>query len=281
MKNEIRTMVAIPDVHLQPSVDGVKPIDRHDPKALSVLFQILEYIKPDVVVQGGDLLNLGEMNPFGKKRGMNGKVRTNDGEYKQACLKDSMEAGRRFWDYVREICPRAEMCQLEGNHELWLREERNYPHNQPFVNSDWYIDKGLGLTERKIKFIPFERWGDRPQNWYQFGKLKVLHGWYHGKTYLDQMYLALTGSFLQFDMHVIATKDYNSVAGDRVGMCGGCLCTREASYHRGRLNGWGQAVNIINLLPSGRFFTNICRIVDGEAVIGHKVFRSRPIRGLE
>ena len=80
-----------------------------DDRALSILYQILREVQPDVVVDHGDLLDCEQIGRYQKD------------PYKRTSLKEEIKQAARHIATVQELTPGARHIWLEGNHEERLK----------------------------------------------------------------------------------------------------------------------------------------------------------------
>lgn len=277
-----RVEVILPDVHMS-SADkfGVKPIDRHDPAALSVAFQIMEDLKPDGVTQIGDLLHLAQISSFQRRKDMLGTVPSEDGETIDATVRRDMDLGNIFWDTVqRKVPKKADLREMEGNHEELLRVSRNMASYRPYVDKNWYVEEALNLKERGIKWIPYQRYGES-KNWVELSpKLWVIHGQYVAKDHARKHHDAWGHNLIYGHLHTFEAHSYQSIDTLNGVWTVGCLCTPTASYHRGRLNAWRQGMAVVYIQPSGKFNVYFIDIIKGQAVWNGKVYSAKNLPGL-
>ena len=283
-KFSTKVLFGFPDIHFTAeNENGVKAIDRHDPKALSVAFQLLEDIQPDVCGQIGDMLHLAYLSGFQVKKDQDGRVPSENGETMEACLDRDNILANRFWDKTQGLCPKhTEFFQEEGNHEEILRNCRNMRRYSGVKNlQDWYPERAWRLKERGIQWIPYQRYGEGAKNWYQFGKVKIIHGQYANMNHIKKHHESWGCNLIYGHMHTIQETTFISADSQMMVATAGCLSTPYASYHRGRNNAWQQAVFVVYLQPNGLFHYYPIRIVNGTAVWNGKTYFAKPLKGFE
>jgi hypothetical protein len=79
-------------------------------------------------------------------------------------------------------------------------------------------------------------------------------------------------SCIYVHIHEISEKSFKSDKNHISVKTIGCLATKYASYHRGRKNPWGQAISLVYTLPSGEFYDQLVRIINGKAVLNGKIY---------
>ena len=277
----VKVAVITPDKHFAHSVNGVKPQDRHDPAALSVVLQILKDIKPDIYVDLGDLVHLAYITHWNAAKDMIGRTKSEDGGFVEMCLMEDHKLVNRWLDHVQSACRKdTQYFQLEGNHEEILRNS-SYMHKFDGLDKTQFnAIKSWDLEQRKMKYIPYQKYSSKP-NYLQIGKLRILHGQYVATNHLTRHWMSHQCSLIYGHLHTIESKSFPTSENHQSVQTIGCLCTPQASYHRGRNNAWGQAISVVYLFPNGQFRDVLVRIINGVAVFNGKVYRSKHERWME
>lgn len=272
-----------PDKHFAHSSQGLTPMDRHDPKALSVVLQILKDIKPDCYIDVGDLIHLSYLSRWNIGADMQGRVVSSKGTAIEMNLKDDNALINVWWDKVQDACGRkTEYYFEEGNHEEILRALRQKRMFDGFDKSQFYPEAQWLFKERGIKFVPYQNHGEDGDNWVKIGPhLKVLHGNYANKGHLQKHWEDHQCNLIYGHMHTREAKDFRHPTASTSVQTIGCLCGKRASYHRGRTNAWAQGMSIVYLLSNGKFIDHFIRILDGQAVFNGRVYTSKRERWME
>lgn len=147
MQREVHLAVMLSDIH--------KPI--HDVKALSAIQDLLEDHQPELIVQLGDLLDLGSLAHFIKHPAITGT------------LQEEFDLGFEFWQEVRERCPESICVQIEGNHEKRLSREL-CSHPQFHSLRSLTVPAQLRLDELDVNWVPYKK------NWFMQKNLLITHG---------------------------------------------------------------------------------------------------------
>ena len=265
--------IIFPDIHFAHGVNGIKPMDRHDPVALSIAFQLVRDLKPKRHIQLGDLYHGGYLSHWNAAKDMQGRVVGLNGKALDMCLDDDHSLINRYFDKLQEAVPKGcELIQLEGNHEEILR---GIPYkNSERGKSKTQYDPVLAwrLRERGIKWIPYQKYDNEP-NYYKLGPhLVIEHGHYASTNHIAKHFQEHLTNCIYGHLHTIEEKCFKHPREHISVKSIGCLCTREASYHRGRNNAWGQAICLVWMLPSGEFYDHVVRIIDGKTVYDGKVY---------
>lgn len=85
-------------------------VPHHDPRALNILYQIIDFVNPGLTVDHGDLLDCGEIGRYDKD------------PYNRVSLKEEIQMGAEVCGTVHALTPAADHVLLEGNHEARLRK---------------------------------------------------------------------------------------------------------------------------------------------------------------
>jgi hypothetical protein len=283
-KKSLSTKVTVifPDIHLaSASKEGIKPVDRHDPKALSVAFQLVKDIQPDRIVTIGDFLHLGQISSFQRKRDMLGKAPSEDGEVISVTIDRDMELGNICLDQIQSLCKKTkEYDFLQGNHELLLDYSRRMSYYAPYVNSSWYVQEALNLKERGIGYTRYERLNES-KNWITEGKLHICHGFFSGANHLDAHFKMFQAPVVYGHTHTYACKNFTSVSSISAAWTIGTLSTKYASYIRSASSQWQQGLTVVYTRPDGKFNLYFINILDGTAAWNGKLYMAKKLPGLE
>lgn len=145
--NDTHLAVILSDIH--------KPI--HDVAALAAVEKLLKHRQPEVIVQLGDLLDMGSLGHFVKHPKIVGT------------LQEEFDLGYEFWRNIREICPDSICVQIEGNHERRLQREL-WNHPQFHSLRSMTAPAQLRLEELDVNWVP------KQNNWFLCPELLITHG---------------------------------------------------------------------------------------------------------
>jgi len=279
-----RVGAILPDIHFASAGPGGRvPFDRHDPEALSVALQILEDLKPDYICQLGDLVHLGYLSHWNRSKDMQGRVIALDGETLDMCLKEDHLLINHWFDILKKILPKhVEMVQLEGNHEEIFRSLIYMTTFDGIDKTQFHPVASWNLQQRGIRWVPYQQYNNLP-NWAVFGKCKLLHGKYCSKNHIELHWRDSGCTNLKYGhVHTFETRDFPHPEMSVNVQSIGCLCTRQASYHRGRNTamGWSQGFSVMYLFPDGKFLDTYIRILNGRAIFNGKTYYAKPIKGI-
>ena len=258
-------------------------MDRHDPKALSVVLQVLKDIRPDNYIDIGDLAHLAYLSHWNVDRDQQGRSVSENGDSIAMNLKDDHALINVWLDKVQAACRKdTRYYQLEGNHEEILRVLRNMRKTDGYDKTQFYPEKQWELEERGIKWVPYQRYGDSQKNWVEIGPhLKVIHGQYAALNHLRKHWENWQTNLIYGHLHTRETKDFSHPKFSTTVQTIGCLCGKTASYHRGRNNAWSQGFSVVHLYPDGRFLDEFVRILNGRAYYNGKTYYAKPERWME
>lgn len=98
MKRKL-SVLAIPDLHLPWNKDFL------------FIFETIERLKPNVIIQLGDLFDMYSYSRFARRH----DICTPDEE-----LSDAVSAARCLWDRIHRLSPKSRKIQIRGNHDIRL-----------------------------------------------------------------------------------------------------------------------------------------------------------------
>lgn len=237
---KIRVVQWLSDIH----------VPWEDKKLVEQVLQWSRDHKPDIVVLGGDILDLASCSQHG------------DGI--PPLLMDEIDAGNAFLDRVRAANPKAEIVYLMGNHET--RAARFIKANAPSLKGAFTLEHLLRFKERGIKWKPY---GDV----HFIGKLGFTHGTLTGQQYAAAHLRKYGCSLVLGHMHKFQTYT-QGIAGDKCrGVWGiGCLCpTTNVPYIDGP-SSWQQGFAVAHVAANGAFWVTPVQVNDGIFVYGDKVY---------
>lgn len=133
-------------------------IPDHDVRAVSTWLEWVAYAQPDVIVLGGDIVELESCSSHG-------------GIAQPASLLEDCEAGEAFLRQVRKVAgDECEIVYVGGNHEDRLR--RITVAQAPTLAGSLDLRSLLCLDEIGISYVPYPGVYDR-------GQMRFFHGRYH------------------------------------------------------------------------------------------------------
>ena len=276
------------DIHLQAPVrkDGetIKPDACHEPSALSVAFQIHKNFGADEVINIGDLYDCALCSGWTAQCRL-GQVMGEDGQFHFSAWKDTANMGRTYWEYMRQLSPRAKMVQIEGNHEfrcdMVIRNNTQLEALKDII----HIQSFPFWKELEIEYHPYNAIG--ADAWYDVSKFRVMHG--NGLS-PSKMRLqndnVIYGHTHQLLIDAWDKTTRNSAMGKETKRAYsiGCLCKLdpEFSVKGGRANGWANGFAYVYTLPNGMSQIEIVEIINGNTVVNFngRAYYAKPLREL-
>lgn len=252
MTKSQQRIVVVPDVHLP----------HHDEHALSVALQILKAHKPDIVVFIGDFLDCEPLSHWlrDKKRLVEGLRMWED-----------FKLGNDILDQIEEVCKR--WVFIEGNHEDWIRQ---YIDEHPEVEGFFELDKGLEFEKRRKRGVRIThlKYGQT----HKIGKAYFTHGTYtcmhHAKKHVDEYGRSIIYGHLHTIQQYVKVSPVD-VEDKHLGLCIGCLCSKNPEYMRNKPNGWVHAITTGYIRRDGSFNISPTIIVNGKATFNGKTYVSK------
>ena len=234
------TIVFVCDTHLTYVSD---PSQLHP--AMRLVWKFITNYRPEVVIIGGDYLDMTPVSPHAMKA-------KNHKELETARLQKDYNLGRALLEQIR---PRVvDMKFLEGNHEFWIeRFLETYPQFTGMLE----VKTGLGLDALDIQFYGVN-------TVLSYGKLNFTHGWYtnkyHARKHLDEM-----GDHIIYGHthdHQKHAKPVRASRAPYLAMSMGCLCNLNPYYMRNRPSNWLHGFGLIEVETTGNFAAHFIPIID-------------------
>lgn len=223
--------------------------DRQDPDTVEALFRFLVEWKPEIVIFGGDLVDL---RPLRKGAGA---------DEKRESMRADIDAGREFIDRLFSFGKPGQRYFHDGNHDHRLTEAAE-SSDGPLADL-----AGLGLRERNSQLkrlrahvLPYHK----RNGVLRIGHLKTLHGFFCG-VFATRQHAQVYGGCLVGHTHVV---DEHAVPGleRRVARSVGALCLLDMDYNSRQPNtlrqAHGWAWGVVNS-KTGNYFTYQAEKIDG------------------
>lgn len=222
-----------------------------DKKLIDTVLKWCRDQKPDVVVLGGDILDVNSCSSY-----------TDSGI--PSLLVDEVAAGNSFLDRVQAANPNADFIYLEGNHER--RAAKFISDKAPSLNGALTLQAMLHLKERGIRFFPYG-------HVHFIGKLGFTHGTLTGQQYAAAHLRKYGCSLVLGHMHKFQTFT-QGIAGDKVrGVFGmGCLCPTTSVPYIDGPSSWQQGFGAIHVAKNGSFWVNPIIANEGKFLYGNKMY---------
>jgi len=244
-KGVIERAIVTPDKHF--------PI--HDEKAISVVCQAIELVKPDTYIDLGDT---GEWEHFSSHywKGRSAKPMEDLIPLLDKDVSD-VNAGMDIIDKSLDKVNCKERHFVQGNHEVWLDKfVVRYPYLKEYTTYN-----ALRLKERGYKYHPYNR-----KKLLKKGKLNFTHGKYVPKYHAFK-HLDMYGESIMYGHTHDLQRFTKTTAGGTISAWSlGCLKDIEADedWLSGRLTNWNHAFAIIDFYKNGDYKVEVVEIINGK-----------------
>ena len=255
-KGVIERAIVTPDKHF--------PI--HDEKAISVVCQAIELVKPDTYIDLGDT---GEWEHFSSHywKGRSAKPMEDLIPLLDKDVSD-VNAGMDIIDKSLDKVNCKERHFVQGNHEVWLDKfVVRYPYLKEYTTYN-----ALRLKERGYKYHPYNR-----KKLLKKGKLNFTHGKfvpkYHAFKHLD----VYGESIMYGHTHDLQRFTKTNAGGTISAWSLGCLKDIEADedWLSGRLTNWNHAFAIIDWFKGGNYKVEVVEIIKGQTSLWGKLIEGK------
>lgn len=147
MKNGKHLVVAIPDIHFP----------YHNSAALVSILDFIKEIKPDIVIQLGDLLDQYVFSKYSRKLSVT----------PSADILEGVKLAEETWENIQTISPESKCIQLMGNHDVRVskRISEKLPELEDFFNhKSFYKLDGVTVL-------------DSDRDYFECDGVYYVHGW--------------------------------------------------------------------------------------------------------
>ena len=254
MKRKKRqTAFVIPDQHF--------PL--HDQRAVNVVKQAIQVVKPDIFINLGDV---GEWESVSHWRWR--KKKRPPLEYLLPDIDKEIKAVNDGIDQIDITLDWAGCNQryiLAGNHDEWLDA---FVLEHPYL-SNYTFREACHIDARGYDYHPY----NEPVT---IGKLTFIHGAYttmnHAKKHLE----SYGNNIMYGHVHDIQRHTKTDLNGTRAAWSIGCLKDMSPEKNRwlkGKLTNWGHAFAVIDWFENGDFIVNVVEIINGKTTLWGKVLK--------
>lgn len=247
-----RDVFVIPKAYKKVGVIGDVHIPYHDKRAVEAAVNHLHKEKIDALFINGDLLDFYMLSAHEK-------------DPRAVKFKDELEAGKQFFEYLREIFPDIPIYFIPGNHEN--RFERFLKVNAAvFLDiEEFRLDVLLQVAKYGITYVPF-------RTFVQYGDLLIEHG---DKIPGAGGVVPARTALLRFKRNILvnhfhktsdSTQRIMSINEDEEIIRGyslGCLCEISPEYLE--VNEWNHGFALLTLVKGKTRVENI-KVVNGVPV---------------
>ncbi|QDP47841.1 MAG: hypothetical protein Unbinned400contig1004_10 [Prokaryotic dsDNA virus sp.] len=229
-----------------------------DDKALSVLLQGIQIIKPDIAINLGDVGEWESVSAWRWKRRKCPPL-----EYQLPFIDEEIELVNEGLDKIDRALDKVK-CKtrymLQGNHDEWLDM---FVEKFPYLKG-YTFRKACLLDERGYKYYEH----NKPL---KLGKINFIHGAY-ATTYHAKKHLEAYGSNICYghthdvQRHTLTKLDSGTIAAWSMG-CLKNMSGDKNKWLRGRLHNWCHAFGIITWQSNGNFQIEVIDIQKGKASV--------------
>jgi len=250
----MKRAIVIPDQHF--------PI--HDESALKVVLKAIEFVKPEIFINLGDVGEWGSVSAWAYKRRKRPPL-----EYQLEEMKKEIKDVNKCIDRIDKVLDKVK-CKnrhiLAGNHDEWL---------DAWVEENPYLDQ--------YTFRNACNWDKRGYKYYRYnevlsiGKLNFIHGAYttatHAKKHLD----AYGANIVYGHTHDIQRYSHTKLDDDGIAAWSmGCLkdmSSENNTWLKGRLHNWNHAFGIVTWFENELFQLETIEINKGQCSVWGKIIK--------
>jgi len=235
---------------------GDQHVPHQNPTVMKAVFKLMDDIKFDGFLLGGDFMDMGCISHWNKTR-----HKTIEGQR----LKEDFIQGNALLDEFDKRLPKgAEKWYLQGNHCLWMNDiVEEYPALEGLIT----VQDALFLEKRGYKWVKYN-------DFVHLGRLNICHGIYATTNSVKKHLDECKTNVLFFHTHTIAEQLSSSPARE-IALSGynvGCGCDLAPDYCKGRPNAWSHGIAIVYVWPNGYFEVDNHRILEGRFIYGQKIY---------
>jgi 3',5'-cyclic AMP phosphodiesterase CpdA len=243
-----RRAIVIPDQHF--------PI--HDVPAVNVVVRAIEVVKPDIMINLGDI---GEWESVSAWRWKGKKLP--DLTFQLPLIDEEIaqvNAGLDIWDEASAKVGCKTKYMLQGNHDAWLDMfVENKVGDHPALKG-YKFDRACNLKKRGYKYYQH----NRPL---KIGKLNFIHGAYatvyHAKKHLESYGANIIYAHVHdCQRHTLTKLDAGTIGSWAVGNLKDHSAEKN-KWLRGRLHNWQHAFAIVDWYTNGNFKVEVVDIQNG------------------
>ena len=241
--------------------------DKHFPmadmKAISVVCQAIEIIKPDGYIDLGDTGEWESVSHWQWKKKKRPPL-----EYQLPFVAKEIEEVNKGMDIIDESLDKVNVKEkhfVEGNHEDWLNR---FVEENPYLAKDFLVKNAIKLGQRGYKYHPLGKM-------LKIGKLNFYHGHHFaGINHTRNHLLRLGGNVMYGHHHDIQQSSVTHIDGVKSAWSIGCLKDMSAESNEwlgNRQHNWQHAFAIVDFHKGGNFNVTVHQIVNGVSTVDGKV----------
>ena len=227
-------------------------------KALSILYQVIEDIQPDLIVDGGDGIDNSALSSFPNF------------ELKRTSLLTEMEMWEKHLKHMKSLVDGdVDIVWLQDNHfSMRLKKfiAENPALNGVFRDIQFEFDE---VIDYNVPYFPFHK---QKQN-----KIAVIHGYSARDNFTKLLTLNHNHDMIQFHTHT--SQMYRATNGN-VAFGVGCMCKTDMAYLHNRPTRWVNQFAILKWYPEIKKYTLEYVTIDprGVAVYNGKIYKGVALR---
>lgn len=239
-----------------------------DPEALKAFLGDLKYLQPREIYMMGDHLDCGGWLAAHHTLGF---IPETENSFEQDVC-----AANALLDRVQEICPKAKIWYLEGNHEerieKWIISSvMRHGKDAGFLRNLCGPEAVLSLEKRNIPYITKGKFynGCRVQGTIKAGRCYVTHGTRHGKNAAQQMLNRFGASVVFGHVHkLMSCMDRNVKDGEIGAWSVGHLSRQQPYWRHGDPTDWSQGYGFAIVQKDEDFLHVNIPIIEGKSFLG-------------
>ena len=251
MKIKQRAIV-IPDQHFP----------YHDEAALNVILKAMKMIKPQILVNLGDVGEWNSVSPWQYK----GNRKRPPLEFVLPQVNEEIAEVNKGLDLIDEAAKKAgvkKKYMCTGNHDIWLD---NFVERYPYLK-DMTFNKACKLKERKYIVYNY----NQPLT---IGKVTFIHGAYHTAYHAKKHLDSYGSSIIYGHTHDVQSHSQTKLGGTISAHSLGCVKDMSADKNvwlRGRLHNWTHAFGIVDWFSNRDFRVEVVEIHNGKTSVWGKI----------
>ena len=234
----------------------------HSEVALNVVVKAMVMIKPQILVNLGDVGEWSSVSPWQYK----GNRKRPPLEFVLPQVDKEIEEVNAGLDKIDEAAKKAGIKKkylCTGNHDIWLD---NFVERYPYLK-DYSFNKACKLKDRKYIVYKY----NQPLT---IGKVTFLHGAYHTVYHAKRHLDAYGSSVIYGHTHDVQSHSLTKLGGTISAHALGCIKDMSADKNewlRGRLHNWSHAFGIVDWFTNGDFKVEVVEIHNGKTSVWGKL----------
>lgn len=244
-KGVVRRVIVTPDKHY--------PFE--DKKAISVLVQTIDIVKPDAYIDLGDIGEWESVSHWQWKKKKRPPL-----EFQLPDIKKDITLVNAGMDIIDEALDKVnckEKYFLQGNHDEWLDR---FVEENPYL-TEYGFESAVKLADRGYEY---HKMGE----YFKLGKMYYYHGHHYGGVMHTRQHLLKLGVNVMYGhWHDIQQYSLIHMDGAKSAWSIGCLknMTNEKNeWLGGKTHNWSHAFAIVDYFNGGFFNVHMVQIMNGR-----------------